>query len=138
MSHRFSRKSLFVSYNHETLNCSLKTQDPEGQFTHGGNDGQNVCSKDRGVGKEPSIAQVQLRSTGNHILLMISSNGKLNQKLRYKKRKGPNKDRVEVNKIHRNLQRDKKTNSWINKIHKPLARLISKKKRHKLPILAMQ
>ena len=106
--------------------------------SHGGNDGQNVCSKDRGVGKEPSIAQVQLRSTGNHILLMISSNGKLNQKLRYKKRKGPNKDRVEVNKIHRNLQRDKKTNSWINKIHKPLARLISKKKRHKLPILAMQ
>ena len=70
--------------------------------SHHGNDGQSVCSKDRGVGKEPSIAQVQLRSTGNHVLLMISSNGKLNHKLRYKKRKGPNKDRVEVNKIHRN------------------------------------
>ena len=71
--------------------------------SHGGNDGQNVCSKDRGVGKEPSIAQVQYRSTGNQNLMMNSTNGKLNQKLRYKKRKGPNKDRVEVNKIHRNL-----------------------------------
>lgn len=31
--------------------------------SHSGDDGQNVCSKDRGVGKERSIAQVQLTST---------------------------------------------------------------------------